>query len=457
MNTNEQAIWDYLIQRIPNPFGVAGLMGNLYAESGFNPQNLQNSYNTKLGMSDAEYTQYTDLGSYKNFAGDGAGYGLAQWTYHSRKAGLLKTAQDMGRSVGDLDAQLQWLWDELNQYSAVLRVLQSAASVREASDKVMISYEKPANQSEAARLKREQYGIRFYEEHAGDAPASPPEKKEAQMGYDRQRVIDIALAEEGYLEKATNAQLDSKTANAGSNNYTKYARDMDAIPGFYNGKKQGVAWCDIFVDWCFVQAYGIDAGRGLLCQPLKSSGAGCKYSRNYFKAKGRLFSSPEPGDQIFFYPKDGIGGSAIAHTGLVYKVDSSTVYTVEGNTSSASGVVANGGCVRKKSYKLSYNRIAGYGRPAYESEGTVVPGVNQPEPDEPEQPLTGKVVCVTGKSVNIRTGNGTEFDIAGVLKQGVLAQWIATADNGWHAILYKKKVLWISGRYTEVRDDAATE
>jgi len=455
---NEKAIWDYLIERIPNPFGVAGLMGNLYAESGLNPANLQNSFNTKLGMSDTQYTLAVDTGSYQYFIDDGAGYGLAQWTYRTRKAGLLKTAHGMGQSIGDLDVQLKWLWDELNQYSAVLKVLQSAASVREASDKVMISYEKPANQSEAARFQREQYGLRYYEEYAG-RPASPPKKEEVRMGYDRQKVIDIALAEEGYLEKGSNANLDSKTANAGNKNYTKYARDMDAIPGFYNGKKQGVAWCDIFVDWCFVQAYGIDGGRGLLCQPMGSSGAGCRYSRNYFKAKGRLYDYPEPGDQIFFYPKDGIGGSAIAHTGLVYKVDSTTVYTVEGNTSSAAGVVANGGCVRKKSYKLSYNRIAGYGRPAYDA-SKAVPGVSQPQPDqtEEEDPIpTGKVVLASKGSSNIRTGNGTQFEIAGTLNKGAIAQWIATAENGWHAILFKKKVLWVSGKYTEVRDDAAAE
>ena len=70
------------------------------------------------------------------------------------------------------------------------------------------------------------------------------------------KVLKIAEAEVGYLEKASNSQLDSKTANAGSANYTKYARDLDNISGFYNGKKNGYPWCDVFIDWCFVQAYG---------------------------------------------------------------------------------------------------------------------------------------------------------------------------------------------------------
>lgn len=190
------------------------------------------------------------------------------------------------------------------------------------------------------------------------------------MAYDKQKVIQIAEAEVGYLEKASKSNLDSVTGNAGSKNYTKYARDLDAL-GFYNGRKQGAAWCDVFVDWCFVEAYGIDAALALTCQPTKAAkncGAGCKYSRQYYKQKGQLYDSPQVGDQIFFYSSD---KSSIAHTGLVYKVSGSKVYTIEGNTSSASGVVANGGAVAKKSYALTYARIAGYGRPAYGAQTAV--------------------------------------------------------------------------------------
>lgn len=181
--------------------------------------------------------------------------------------------------------------------------------------------------------------------------------------YTASKVIKIALNEVGYLEKASNANLDSKTSNAGSKNYTKYARDLDNIPNFYNGKKNGYSWCDIFVDWCFVQAFGVDKAKELLCQPSKSLGAGCGYSMDYYKNKGQLHTKPAIGDQIFFK-----NGSSITHTGLVYDVDKTYVYTVEGNTSGSSGVVANGGGVYKKKYKLTYSNIAGYGRPAYDKE-----------------------------------------------------------------------------------------
>lgn len=175
----------------------------------------------------------------------------------------------------------------------------------------------------------------------------------------------IALNEEGYLEKRTNDELDSKTANAGYNNWTKYARDLDKLEGFYNGKKNGFDWCDMFVDWCFVKAYGREKAQQLLKQPNKSAGAGCTYSMGYYKNAGQFHTqNPKEGDQIFFGGYRGAPTSS--HTGIVYKVDNTYVYTIEGNTSGASGVVPNGGGVCRKKYDLNSNYIVGYGRPNYD-------------------------------------------------------------------------------------------
>ncbi len=177
-----------------------------------------------------------------------------------------------------------------------------------------------------------------------------------------ERLIATAWAEIGYMEKATTSDLDDPKANAGASNYTKYARDLDAL-GCYNGKKQGYAWCDVFVDWCFVQTFGDTLAHDMTFQPVGGYGAGCTASAGYYKTKGRFFTSnPQPGDQIFF-TKD--GGKSCYHTGLVAKVEGGKVYTVEGNTSAADGVVDNGVCVRDKSYALTYARIAGYGRPDF--------------------------------------------------------------------------------------------
>jgi len=173
---------------------------------------------------------------------------------------------------------------------------------------------------------------------------------------ERDKVINIALGEVGYLEKKSNSQLDNKTANAGDKNYTKYARDLHALGDFYNGNKNGFAWCDVFVDWCFVTAFGKERALELLCQPLKSYGAGVGYSCDYYKNKGQFYTKPEKGDQIFFKNSKGVR----THTGLVYDVDATYVYTVEGNTSAT-----NGEGVAKKKYKLTSTTIYGYGRPKY--------------------------------------------------------------------------------------------
>ena len=138
--TNVEKIWNFLIKNYENPFGVAGLMGNLYAESGLNPQNLQNTYEKKLGMSDAEYTNAVDAGTYSNFAKDSAGYGLAQWTYSARKLNLLNYTKSKNVSIGDLDAQLEFLVKEMTGYTAVVKAIKEAKSVKEASDVVLTKY-----------------------------------------------------------------------------------------------------------------------------------------------------------------------------------------------------------------------------------------------------------------------------------------------------------------------------
>lgn len=158
--------------------------------------------------------------------------------------------------------------------------------------------------------------------------------------YDKQKVIDLALHEVGYHEVG--------------NNRTKYAEELDAIKGFYNGGKNGYAWCDVFVDWCFVKCYGVVGAKELLCQPDNSLGAGCLYSANYFKNKGQFFKTgPQTGDQIFFSYRTG----EVSHTGLVVEVTATTVTTVEGNSSDQ---------VAKRTYSINDPKIYGYGRPDWD-------------------------------------------------------------------------------------------
>ena len=178
----ESTIWEFLTGKGLNAYAVAGLMGNLYAESGLAANNLQNSYSTKLGMSDEEYTAAVDNGSYTNFVHDSAGYGLAQWTYYSRKQALYDYAKAAGASIGNLDMQLAFLWQELQGYKSVMEKLTAATSVRAASDAVLLGYEKPADQSEAVQEKRAEYGQSFYNKYAGKKTeeAEPEPQKPAE-------------------------------------------------------------------------------------------------------------------------------------------------------------------------------------------------------------------------------------------------------------------------------------
>lgn len=164
---SEKTIWEYLKAQGLTDAGAAGLMGNLYAESGLRPNNLQNSYEGKLGMADAEYTEMVDRGTYANFGNDRAGYGLAQWTYPSRKAALLACAKAARKSIGDLEMQLGFLMQELSTgYKTVLNVLRTTVSVREASDIVLLQFERPADQSEARQKQRAEYGQKYFDKYA---------------------------------------------------------------------------------------------------------------------------------------------------------------------------------------------------------------------------------------------------------------------------------------------------
>ncbi len=191
ITNTEKVIWDYLAGRGLNAYAVAGLMGNLYAESGLNSCNLQNSYNKSLNMTDAQYTAAVDNGSYGNFVKDKAGYGLAQWTYCTRKQALFDYAKKAGASIGSLDMQLAFLWDELQGYKSVMKVLKAATSVRAASDAVLTGYEKPADQSETVQKKRAEYGEAYYKKYAGVQQAAPQEKPQAAAGVPFKVKVDI--------------------------------------------------------------------------------------------------------------------------------------------------------------------------------------------------------------------------------------------------------------------------
>ena len=166
-----------------------------------------------------------------------------------------------------------------------------------------------------------------------------------------EKVIEIATNEVGYVEKDDDKHLYDKNDYAGVKNYTKYAKEL--YPSL-----QGQPWCDMFVDWCFVQAYGREKAKKI----LGGFSAYTPTSAQYFKDMGRYSKFPEKGAIIFFK-----NSTRINHTGIVIGCGDSIIITIEGNTISGSSVVANGGEVAKKLYNLSdiKSRIDGYGIPDY--------------------------------------------------------------------------------------------
>ena len=164
---SSKIIWDFLKKEGFSDFGVAGLMGNLDAESALRPNNLQDTYSRSLGLSDTEYTAKVDNGTYTNFVRDSAGYGLAQWTYWSRKENLLNYAKSEKKSIGDLEMQLEFLVQELktSYKNSVYNILVNATTVQQASDVVLMNFERPANAA-AQKSKRAAMGQVYYDKYA---------------------------------------------------------------------------------------------------------------------------------------------------------------------------------------------------------------------------------------------------------------------------------------------------
>lgn len=243
-------IWNYLSKKGLNDYAVAGLMGNLYCESSLRPNNLQNSFETREGWTDKGYTKAVNDGTYKNFIHDKAGYGLAQWTFWSRKQALLYFAQKRGLAIDNLTMQLDFLWEELGAYSHVMKVLSKANSIKEASNVVLREYERPAvvvNNDKAGITKalnaRTSAGKEFFDKFSAKSTAS--EKKSS--GY---------FVQYGAFSSKNNAKkrlynVESKGLEAKIEKFDGYYRVID---GYY----------ETVAEANNVAAYARDAGYNVL-------------------------------------------------------------------------------------------------------------------------------------------------------------------------------------------------
>ena len=247
-------------------------------------------------------------------------------------------------------------------------------------------------------------------------------------------MIATAKAEVGYLEKRSNSQLDSKTANAGSSNYTKYWRDV--YPAY-----QQQAWCACFVSWVMMKTFSLDTAKKLLKHwPYVY----CPTMASLFK----LNANPKVGDIVIFYR-----GGTFAHTGIVTKVEGDKFWTVEGNTSGGSSIIANGGGVCEKSYYNSNLPGTKFCTPDY----SIVTSIN----GSSVTPVTPSVWKATGTAtstsddVNVR--KSPDGDIIGQVNKGNRFEIDGTKSGKWvHVKVAGIGVGYIYGDYVKEDKPVAT-
>lgn len=195
-------------------------------------------------------------------------------------------------------------------------------------------------------------------------------------------LIVTAQAEIGYMEKKSNAQLDEKTANVGDGNYTKYWRDLKPS---WNGS----AWCAVWVSWCMYKTFGLETAKKLLKHENDFPYVYCPT----LGARFTKYANPQRGDIVIFYRN-----GTFAHTGIVTKVEGDKFYTIEGNTSNGSTIIANGGEVCSKHYNNSNLPGTKFCRPDYSIVKSIM---NSSSTSKPSQ-------TTYNKWVGAATKNGTD-------------------------------------------------
>lgn len=296
--TNAEKIWNFLIANGCNEYGAAGVMANLDPESGLDPHNLQNSYETLYGYTDESYTNAVDSGAYSRyqFMNDQAGYGLAQWTYWTRKRDLYDLVKERGTSIGDLESQLIYLLRELkSSYSIVFSILKAATSVKEASDSFMMNFERPADQSDDQKNKRAEIGVRYYNTFTGSTTGATTEKEDTMSTVSD--VLSHLAVLAGEREVTANVVTVTKYYNAQGQPYCgysiKYAMEKAGVGSILSGCSN-VAYVPTLREWMDKQGWKVSN------------------------------SEAQAGD-IFVYGSD-------LHVGFVYQpISGTTVITLEGN------------------------------------------------------------------------------------------------------------------------------
>lgn len=340
--------WEHLIKAGMTKEGAAGLMGNLYSESGIIPNRVEMLCLQRLReagklYTDATYTAFVDDGTIGReeflhpLPGKQYGYGLAQWTSPGRKGKLYDHCKARKVSIGDLTAQLDFLVTELQQsYPTVWHVLTTTDSITDASDIVLTKFEMPADTGYTVRTTRADYGFELYNHFAkgGDKVATAND------------IIKVMQSWIGYSE-----------ANGKHKRIVDIYNDYCAKRGKYpRGYKvpYNVAWCDVTVSAAFISAGAVGLIGDIEC--------GVEEHIAIFKSKGIWLEdgkiTPQPGYIITYnwdqwaQPNNGYAD----HIGIVEDVRDGKIIVIEGNYN-------NG--VNRRSIPIGWGYIRGYAAPKY--------------------------------------------------------------------------------------------
>lgn len=399
-----------LVQKYAPNYGVtvcSPIISQAILESGWGTSTLGAKYHNYFGMK-------AGVGRWK-------GPTVNMQTQEEYSVGTLTTISDNFRVYSSMEEGVQGYFEFL--FSGISRY----DNLRGISDPwtYLNTIKQDGYATDSQYVNKNMRIINDYNLKQYDALSSPTATKGGNAMSVIQKVIDIAATQIGYLEKRTNQQLDSKTANAGNNNYTKYWRDI--YPQY-----QGSAWCAAFISWCFMKAYGLQAAKKMLKHwPFVY----CPTMASLFNLK----TKPDVGDVVLFWRN-----GEYAHTGLVVGVSGDLFTTIEGNTSGASGVIANGGGVCKKTYNI-YNVTAKFCQLDYslagEHQTPSSTGTSYSGPDVSHEKRYSAIV--TASELNIRwdcadTGKLCSFS---PLKKGTKVQVCDevtnTSGEKWCFIKYK--------------------
>lgn len=444
---HEQIIWDFFIEKIKNPYGVAGLIGNLYAESGLNPKNLQNTFEKKLNYTDESYTLAVDNNSYKNFINDGAGYGIAQWTYSKRKENLLNFAHLRQSSIGDLQTQLDFLWQELQSYTSVLNILYIASSIDEASNIVLTKFEKPKDQSEQVKNKRIEYSKKYYNAYSTKGV-------ENNMAIDFNKYI-MSTGTHYISNSGSDENKQYKGGTAGDQTGHEwelkkwYNRPWSVVLRYPNqqvalkiaelgiaaalNNKIGYDQNQRTTYWTQLKAANYDPSKiTVACEEDCTAGVSANV-----RAAGYIFNIQSLKDIPICSSRN--MRSEFTKAGFQALTDSKYL--------TSSKYLLPGDILLYENHHAATNITCGANvRNNWRPQSDNIPEIKPEESIDKNK----KYILITG-SVNIRKGPSTEYGTLGTAKDGdKLLYWDRQFDNGWYLVEYKNQLGAVSNKYGQI-------